>query len=218
MIHINIEKNTPWLYVAWLFVTWSFYVAFFYPLLQTDTSFKDKLIHESIRFLLFIAPIFGLIYLTRIYKYFSFGFFVFSFKIIRLGLLIGVLYMAGLLIVGTTLQGLRIELPETWMVIFIGFSVATIVEELTFRSYLLQAFSNKGKIYSIGLSSCLFVAIHYPGWILLGMQQNLAAWVTTSLGILLLGCIAGVLFLKTKSIWPGVIVHACHNIGSALIK
>lgn len=218
MIRINIEKHSPWLYVVWLFVTWSFYVAFFYPLLQTDTSVKDKLIHESIRLLLFIAPIFGLIYLTRVYKCFSFGFFVFSLKTIGLGLLIGVLYMAGLLIVGTTLQGLRIELPETWKVVFIGFSVATIVEELTFRSYFLQVFSNKGKIYSIAMSSCLFVAIHYPGWILLGMHQNFVAWVTTSLGILILGCIAGVLFLKTRSIWPGVIVHACHNIGSALIK
>jgi uncharacterized protein len=70
-------------------------------------------------------------------------------------------------------------------------------EEFAFRGVLTNALQRYGAVVSVVVSTIVFALVH-------GINLALVPAVVV-------GVIAAVLFLRTQSVWPGVIVHAVNN-------
>ena len=76
--------------------------------------------------------------------------------------------------------------------------VAPLAEEIFFRGFLYQAFRNSfGVLPGALLSALIFGAIHFEFFKLVQLA--------------ILGLILALLFEKTKSLWPPIILHALNN-------
>lgn len=87
-------------------------------------------------------------------------------------------------------------LALTLQLLFIAV-LTPIGEEFTFRAVLVSALRRYGAVVSVIVSTALFAFVH--GW-------NLAL-VTA----IIVGTATAILMLRTRSVWPGVIVHAVNN-------
>lgn len=80
-------------------------------------------------------------------------------------------------------------------------------EEMVFRGFFLNAMlEEKKKWVVVGINSLMFLAVHFPVWI----ESGTFISVFTSGGfitIILLSCIFGFVFIKTKSIWTAAFLH-----------
>lgn len=82
--------------------------------------------------------------------------------------------------------------------ILLAVLVAPAVEEILFRGLILQGFvRNYGTVHGLMLSSLLFGIVH------LNPYQFVAGFI--------LGLFIGLLFIKTGSILPGLLVHGFYN-------
>jgi len=90
-----------------------------------------------------------------------------------------------------------------WMISIFGVTVAPLMEELFFRGFLYPALARPlGMGWSIVITSLGFALIHSP--------QLATAWVPLML-ILIVGVVLTWLRAKTRSIVPGLVVHAVYN-------
>jgi len=88
-------------------------------------------------------------------------------------------------------------IPPYVLLIFAGV-VAPIMEELMFRGFLLASFlRNMHPVWAIILSSIFFATAHF---------QILFVPI-----YFFMGCLLGVVYLRTKSLWPGIAFHAINN-------
>jgi membrane protease YdiL (CAAX protease family) len=86
-------------------------------------------------------------------------------------------------------------------------SCVPIVEEILFRGVVLTWLARKMPVFAaIAASSLIFAVVH------LRMFQTPAAggWIITA-GIFVIGAVAAVLAVKTRSLWPGMFLHAAYN-------
>ena len=203
------------LYAVWLFVAWTIYVAFVYPAFPTPPSVPVAVVQEGIRGLIFLLPLAVLLRGKRLWEWLRGN--TLTRRTIGVGLMLGVAWATvsvGLAVYGQhrTLSGLP---PAIFWVS--GFTLATVVEELTFRGYFTRVLSTCGTWVAVIGSSLLFVGIHIPGWILLDIPGTWKAGVAMSLSIFALGCLLAAVFLKTESIWPCILLHAFNNLAAALV-
>lgn len=96
-----------------------------------------------------------------------------------------------------------------------AFGISTVIkalsvgigEETVFRGLFLNAMLNdKKKLFTVFINSLMFLAIHFPVWIHSGTFIS----VFTSGGaftVLLLSCIFGFVFIRTKSIYTAAFLH-----------
>ena len=80
--------------------------------------------------------------------------------------------------------------------LFVALTVAPVVEELTFRGVLFRKWRyTRGPVFGLLVSSALFGAAH-PHHVLSG----------TAFGVIL-----ALLYTRTRSLWPPILVHMLHN-------
>lgn len=88
-------------------------------------------------------------------------------------------------------------------------------EELVFRGWLLNAMfkvlGNHRKWLAIVIDTVLFLAIHFPLWLYTSSLMKTFADLG-ALAIVVLSVIFSLAFLKSRSIWPPVILHAYWNL------
>ncbi|MFZ6720072.1 lysostaphin resistance A-like protein [Undibacterium sp. Ji49W] len=83
--------------------------------------------------------------------------------------------------------------------------IAPVVEEMLFRGIILRSFLNQySRWQAIFASALLFGFAH------LNIYQFFAA--------LLLGCLCGWLYERSRSLWPGIILHASYNSLAMLVE
>jgi hypothetical protein len=76
--------------------------------------------------------------------------------------------------------------------------IAPLVEEIYFRGFILQTLAKKiGPVWGILLTALIFAAVHFQ-------FQSI-------MPLLILSVILNVLYLRTNSIWPGIIFHIFNN-------
>lgn len=200
-------------YTIWLFIAWSIYVAIVYPLLPKSNSILATVLKESFRFAIFVVPLFLILKTWNPWKDLSAG--KLKGSALLYGLLVACVWMAVTLAIAVFGQNRGLTAPSLYFW-FTGFSFATIVEEFVFRGYVAKQLLANGKSIAVLVSSLLFVLIHYPGWIILGMLPSVAAFLIASVSIFLLGLVLGWIFVKFDSVWPCVIVHAGNNLVAAI--
>lgn len=90
-------------------------------------------------------------------------------------------------------------IPNWILVVFAGL-IAPITEELIFRGYLLPSvMKHMGYIWGVIISSAIFAIVH------------MVFEPITLLIMFLLGCMLSVIYIRTKSLWPGIIFHSINN-------
>ncbi|MCO6458519.1 MAG: CPBP family intramembrane metalloprotease, partial [Pirellulaceae bacterium] len=109
----------------------------------------------------------------------------------------------------TKLQGVETllaqwrRLPPWWILLCLAATPA-VFEELFFRGYLFTALGTRFKPRdTILLSALLFGLFHVVTTSTLAVERLLPS--------MTLGLILGWLCWRTRSVWPGVLLHACHN-------
>lgn len=202
-------------YTVLLFTVWTIYVLTLYPVVISGKTIPGRIIfNEFIRALIFVAPIILLI------KFF-YGERPLSFlkldKNVKTGILWGtvagvgyaVLVCGRILLTGGNINPKPVSI-EAWLT---AVSTATLIEEISFRGFLLASFEKVMKFWKANmLTAFLFVAIHFPGWIILSGAPLLSERIVPMLEILFLGLLLGFLFRKSNSLWACVILHAVNNL------
>lgn len=82
--------------------------------------------------------------------------------------------------------------------VIIAIGIAPFVEEIFFRGFMLQTLVKKiGVTWGIILTTLIFAAIHFE--------------FQSMMPLLILSLILSVLYVRTESIWPGIIFHMFNN-------
>lgn len=203
-------------YVGLLFALWSLYVAAVYPHVQRTAPVIRVLANEGIRGLIFLLPALLLLRAAAtpdlpaalgLRRHVRRGLF---WGLITAGALLGVHTLVRLGVQGT----LRLS-PVPVEAYFTALSVATLIEEVAFRGYLLQQLCGRMGFWGANaVSAALFAAIHIPGWLLVGGMAPGAQMLGPLGGIFVLGLALGALFRWTGSLWSSVLLHSAHNLAS----
>ncbi len=129
---------------------------------------------------------------------------MFAFEIIRFSDLLGIKTLSDEVLEKT--KQLREEfLSLPWWVVMLTMALApAIAEEFFFRGFVLSSLSsNLSKHRAVIVSSILFGVFHVVYGSLLSIERFLPS---TMLGLFL-----GYLAIYSRSLWPGVVLHAGHN-------
>lgn len=200
------------LYTLWLFITWTIYVMFFYKQYVKLNTYSN-IVGETVRILLFAAPLFIVYKKTDFPTFNDLGFDRNFLKDLSIGIAFALVFIAIFLPLTMLLKGKPLSAKEVSGVpLWSALSLAVIVEEVVFRGYLLNLLTRYGKIRAVIISSVLFVFIHYPGWWFLEMQPSLMHWVSSSISIFVLGILLGSLFLKFRALWICILIHSANNL------
>ena len=90
------------------------------------------------------------------------------------------------------------ELSSAWWLLLAGVVIAPVVEEIFFRGFVFAGLSQRyGWLKAALISSALFAAIHF---------QPLALP-----PIFILGCIFALLYQRSGSVWPAIVMHVSTN-------
>jgi len=98
----------------------------------------------------------------------------------------------------------RMQDISPWLVLTMLAVLPAVFEELFFRGLLLSSLqASMGRAKAVCLSAVAFAAFHVIVMHYLAVERLLPS--------LFLGLILGWLCVRTGSLWPGVLLHACHN-------
>ncbi|MDB5349163.1 MAG: ABC-type Na+ efflux pump, permease component [Planctomycetota bacterium] len=104
-------------------------------------------------------------------------------------------------VVKTALSKVLIQIPNLGVALLLLAAVPAFCEEVAFRGFILSGLRSRYRVWSaILLSAFLFGFLH----VLLSLFQQL-------FNATLLGLVLGLLAVKTRSLWPGVVFHAVNN-------
>ena len=202
-----------------LFFVWMLYVPFVYPSIKSLPQPVSTLSIEFFRALFFAVPVIIISYKVLDNPLKELG----ITRNVLKGLIIGILFAGFWFLISISTEVYiknKVLTPSEIPLAFwlTGFTFSTFIEELAFRSFLLQTLESLGKYAAIILSALAFVAIHFPGWILLDIMPDNKSFAAASMAIFILGLVLAVIFLKTRSIWSVVVIHAFNNLAAVLIS
>ncbi len=128
----------------------------------------------------------------------------------------GILWFVGALGYRHLLQGRPINLHlgfGTWLNVVM---LAGFIEEIPLRGVVFQKLNEFLNFWSAGLiSSFVFVCLHVPYWISMGMP--LSSFLTTSLSIFVLALFFCFVLKRSGSLWADMVIHDLNNLLSLLV-
>ncbi|PWK68252.1 CPBP family intramembrane glutamic endopeptidase [Aminobacter sp. AP02] len=90
---------------------------------------------------------------------------------------------------------------------------AATVEELDFRGVIQTRLAQLWRpALANGVTAVAFLAIHFPGWLLLAAMPD----ATTIASVFLIDLVCGWLRRRTGSLWPAIAAHTANNFGALL--
>ncbi len=212
------------LFVAAFFLTWTIRA---FALVEWDHHLQPFLLRrvylDTVRVALWVVPV--LLYLRYVERTPPLRFLKITTRpdaaaAIR-GAVLSAVYLALGLLVGVSVEGRRIIPPwsldlDRWWELAATLQIACFAEEVFFRGFLLtESRALMGPWRAVLLTSLLFAAIHWPGWIASGgLRGELGLMSASVFGV---GVLLGHLFQTTRSIWPSVVVHVLNNVVASLL-
>ena len=92
-----------------------------------------------------------------------------------------------------------------------AFSFAVLAEEILFRGFILQKLREMTGFWKANfLTSILFVAIHWPGWLLIS-HKPFSEIITLSASIFVLSLLFGYALKKAESLLAAISIHLANN-------
>ena len=207
-------------YIALVFGLWTIYVSTLYSSVAGVNNIPARIfLNEVIRALIFVAPVLPSLKFVIGEKPISYLKLDTTIKIgVLRGIVASIAYAA--LVFARALLTTGVVTPKTvpveaW---FTALTVSTLIEEIAFRGFLLQMFERAMKFWAANvLTALLFVAIHTPGWIILGDAPLLPGKIIVMSEIFFLGLLLGYLFERAGSLWSCVILHAANNLLATIL-
>jgi uncharacterized protein len=208
------------IYICLIFGAWTIYVATIYPIVEGIANTAARIfLNEFIRSLIFVLPVFLL--LNRFLGEKPIRFLKLDSNILKgffLGIAAALIY--AVLVVGRFyfVNGGFAPKSVPLTAWFTAIGVATIIEEIAFRGFLLQILLRFTNFWAANLlTALLFVSIHFPGWIIIGQTALFPDKTVAMAEILFLGLLLGYLFKRTESLVACIILHAANNLLSVII-
>jgi len=201
-----------------LFTLWPFYVACFFRRVEAMPPLQHFVLHESARFIVFAGIPLYWTFRRADNPLTTLGF-QFSWRSLAPGIGIGLGYAAAGVLVGVFLQGREFR-PSYDEVSFWtrGFGLATLVEELSFRSFFLGALHFRSPRFAVIFSAACFALVHVPGWCFLHLVPSGGALAAQLASVFLLGCVLAVVFRHTQSFYAVFAIHALNNVAAATLQ
>lgn len=210
------------IFIGLFFAVWTIRAVVF---TQFDRAFQPdwlrRLWYDEIRLLVWVVPVF--IYLAKVDR-------VRPLRFLRLKTAGENLFQASLVtalffsvviafeyFVENRTIGRAFDLSlEEWINLVWWLPFACWCEEVLFRGFIQQKLRLKMNFVGANLlTSVLFVAIHWPGWIMFnGFGASL---VTLSAGVFFISLLLGYLLEETRSLWPCVAAHVLNNVIAGLM-
>ncbi len=212
------EKQVLRIYLFALFATWSLYVTFFYHSVEALPQPGRFLLHEAVRFIVFAGIPVWWAFRKAEHPIAALGLKC-SWRSLVIGFAVGLLYASLGVLVGVYVQHRHFH-PRIaeWAYWSAGFNLATLVEELGFRSFFLGVLHFRNSSAAILASAVCFALIHTPGWYFLHLVASGAELATQLASIFLLGCVLALVFRKTRSLYAVILVHALNNLAAAALR
>jgi uncharacterized protein len=170
------------------------------------------LVSLTFRFLIWILPVFA--YLRYIDDVDPFEYLLLKLRW-RHGILTGAA-LSVLNFIGTTA---RVGMPHittayvTWNSILGTSILVGFFEEIPFRGFMLRKLQERFDFWTSALiSSLLFVAVHVPGWAMIG---TLTARNVVS--IFLIGSVLAIVVRYAKSLWAPIVAHSMNDFMSYVV-
>lgn len=129
--------------------------------------------------------------------------------------------VVGYLVISATVQQHTLHVVDSFRptMLFQDFLIVGLCEETLFRGYFLNRLrplvSNNQT--ALIIQAVLFAGIHLPRYLTTYPSLSLITITSNLITVGLLGYLFGWLFLKTKSLWPGIIVHSVWDLLIVLI-
>lgn len=200
---------------ALVFGLWTAYVATLYPRVAGVESLVLRVaLNDAIRIAIFLGPVVG--YLLFVARERPLRALRLTTNVPR-GLAWGVaggVALGAVIVARAALFGPRGLDPkpvplEAWLT---ALTVATIVEEIVFRGFLLRRLEGAtGFWWANVVTAALFVAIHVPGWALVGGTPLVPGRLMAMGDIFVLGLVLGYVFERSGSVWAPFVVHSVNN-------
>jgi uncharacterized protein len=135
------------------------------------------------------------------------------------GVAVGLILVAGYLLGTYFLQGhWRMNLGFGWNLWVGPVMLVGLSEEVLFRGYFLQILAERTRFWKANLiQSILFLAIHVPGWLLLGQFGFPGAMRQCAF---ILGVALGLAYVlrKTNSLWACMLIHSFNNLSTFMVS
>lgn len=114
---------------------------------------------------------------------------------------------------GLAHHGLRISpkfIPEFWGRYFL---VVGVTEEFVFRGYFLNALLKHASLTTANVIQALaFASLHIPRYLTTVPTMSPVVWLSNLISVFVLGLLFGWLYAKSRSLWPGILVHMTWDI------
>jgi len=190
-------------HLAWS--AWPFYV---YPKLTTigEATLAYALLNISLRLVLWVTPVF--LYLWRVDRVEPLEYLKLTQHVRR-----GVIVAVVVTLVNVVGSVARFGAPHprveslTWNSVLGTSVVVGFIEEIPYRGFLLQKFTERIGFWPATLvTSLLFVAIHVPGWMALHLFT-----VDRAASIFIFAVVMAVVFRYSGSLWAPIIAHSTND-------
>lgn len=211
--------------VAIFFLVWALRATVLYSI---DTSIEweglRKLYAETLRFALWVAPVF--IYLKLVDKVNPFEYLKLSTPIRARAIIESAVFIILYIVIGWALRDMaegkpvlamrEINTPEALKVLLYT-TGAPVAEEIFFRGFVLRKLWDRMNFWPANfVTSLLFIAIHWPYWLYTrGLQVSIIA---DSATIYLFSLFMGFLVKRTNSLWPAIFGHLVNNYVSGYLR
>jgi membrane protease YdiL (CAAX protease family) len=206
---------TPFIiYLMGFFAIWTAWILFVYPRIVRigDRTLAYALVNIAFRLFLWVIPVFAYLrYIDRVNAVAYLKLKQYWKRGVLIGLGISLLNFFG------TMARVGVPHPTmhniTWNSILSTSILIGLFEEIPFRGFILQKLEERTGFWMANLiSSLLFLAIHFPGWISLHL---LTAQIV--IAVFILGVVFAILFHYSKSLWSAIVAHSLNDFISAVV-
>jgi membrane protease YdiL (CAAX protease family) len=194
-----------------LWIAWPFVI---YPMLLTvgDRTLEYAILNLSLRITFWIVPV--ILYLRHVDRVNPWEYLKLTSHVRR-----GVVVAIGLTVINVLGTILRFGPPHpglqrvTWNSVLGTSFMIGFIEEIPYRGFMLQKFAERMNFWLANLiTSLLFLAIHLPGWLALGMLRA-----DTAVTIFVFGAVMAIALRYSKSLWAPILTHSANDCLSFVI-
>ena len=201
-------------YVLVFHLVWACWPFFVYPRVVSigETTLTYALVNISIRLLVWVAPVW--LYLRVIDGVEPSRYLKLRHRV-RLGVVIA-LALTALNLAGSILRfgPPHLDLQRvTWNSVLGTSILVGVIEEIPYRGFILQKLAERMNYWAANLlTSLLFLGIHLPGWLALGMVRP-----QTMASVFIFSVVMGLAFKYADSLWAPIIAHSTNDFLSFVV-
>lgn len=192
------------------------YIPYFATLTEDDINGYNFAILYLLQTIVFMLPLFTIVFLRKGFKWKFFGFEPISIKATIKYILLGYfIYWVVMMVITNLMLEFNVELPgfsmqeshmplmgsssiEWVLSVLIMIVIAPIFEEIFFRGFIFKTMLERSRTWiAFLISGAIFAGIHFE--------------FDTFMPLFFLGLILNWIFFETKSIYPGILFHIINN-------